>query len=218
MFRRDILTIRDGDDLYLYLNGTEDNIKVSSYFRSDATEKYAVDEIRFADGTVWNIDTVKTRVQDPTGHDDVLYAYVTGGILHGADGDDTLYGESGSDQLWGDKGADTLRGDYGDDTLYGGVGNDTLYGEYNNDTLIGNAGDDTLYGGSGSDTYYFERGFGRDTINNGSYSYDSISSRTDVIEFGVDINTSDILARRGTATPTTTHMTFIYSLQAQMTG
>ncbi|MEW8087775.1 MAG: calcium-binding protein, partial [Candidatus Thiodiazotropha endolucinida] len=193
----DILAIRNSDDLYLYLNGTNDRIKIYSYFRNDATDKYAVDEVRFADGTVWDIDTVKTLVQQATGHNDTLYAYTPGDSLHGAGGNDTLYGENGSDQLWGDAGADTLRGDYGDDTLHGGVGNDTLYGDADNDTLIGDVGNDTLYGGNGSDTYYFERGFGQDTINNGTYSYDAISSRTDAIEFGAGITTADILARRG---------------------
>ncbi|MES9948135.1 MAG: calcium-binding protein, partial [Candidatus Thiodiazotropha sp.] len=194
----DISAIRGSNrELYLHLNGTGDRIKVVNYFQSDATTKYAVDEIRFADGTVWDIDTVKTLVQQSTGHNDSLYAYTPGDSLHGAGGNDTLYGENGSDQLWGDAGADTLRGNYGDDTLHGGVGNDTLYGGANNDTLIGDVGNDTLYGGSGSDTYYFERGFGQDTINNSTYSYDAISSRTDVIEFGAGIVSTDISAIRG---------------------
>ncbi|MGD8912634.1 MAG: calcium-binding protein, partial [Candidatus Thiodiazotropha sp.] len=193
----DILVRRTGNDLYLYLSGTEDRVRVYNYFSTDASTKYAVDEVRFADGTVWTIDTLKTLVQESSGHDDTLYAYTSGETLYGAGGNDTLTGESGSDQLWGETGNDTLWGNDGDDTLQGGVGNDTLYGGANDDTLIGDVGDDTLYGGNGSDIYYFERGFGQDTLDNGTYSYDAITSRTDAIEFGADISATDILARRG---------------------
>ena len=187
------------DNLYLYLSGTNDKIKVSGFFRQDGTAANAVNEIRFADGTVWNVDEVKLRAQGTTEHNDTLYSNSAGGTLHGAGGDDVLYGDSGADALWGDAGNDNLQGDYGNDTLHGGVGNDTLRGGYGDDRLIGDVGDDTLYGGSGSDVYFFERGFGWDTINNSTYSYDSVSSRTDAIEFGTGITTEDIWVRRGTS-------------------
>ncbi|MES9851113.1 MAG: calcium-binding protein [Candidatus Thiodiazotropha sp. L084R] len=193
--------VRQGSssDLYIYLTGTDDRIKVTNYFHQDVTTAYAVDEIRFADGTVWNIDEVKLRVQSSTGHNDSLYAYTPGDVLHGAGGNDTLNGFTGNDELWGDSGNDTLLGDDGDDTLRGGVGDDHLRGGNDDDTLIGGIGDDTLYGGSGSDTYFFDRGFGRDSINNSLYSSDSVSSRTDAIEFGAGITSEDVLVRQGSS-------------------
>ncbi|MCU7934082.1 MAG: hypothetical protein KZQ99_04275, partial [Candidatus Thiodiazotropha sp. (ex Dulcina madagascariensis)] len=192
----DVWARRTGDDLYLYLSGADDQVRVENYFRSDATDKYVLNEIRFADGTVWSIDTVKGLVQQPTGWNDTLYAYSPGSVLQGAGGEDTLYGEAGNDELQGGAGSDRLWGRAGDDRLLGGVGNDTLYGEAGNDTLEGGAGDDDLSGGNGSDTYHFERGFGRDRIDNGVHNSEAVSSRTDAIQFGAGIATTDVWVGR----------------------
>ena len=53
-----------------------------------------------------------------------------------------------------------------DNTIRGGARNDRLNGKDGNDQLIGAAGKDTLTGGEGSDTYVYNRGGGKDTINN----------------------------------------------------
>ncbi|MDJ1447553.1 calcium-binding protein, partial [Pseudomonas aeruginosa] len=53
----DILLNRDSDNLVLTLKNSTDRITVSSYFSQDATSNYRLEEIRFVDGQVLNIDT-----------------------------------------------------------------------------------------------------------------------------------------------------------------
>ncbi|WP_165669492.1 calcium-binding protein, partial [Metapseudomonas otitidis] len=170
----DILITRSGNDLVLSLSGTADRITVSYYFSYDATTPYTVEEIRFADGTVWNIDTVKQMILLGTTGNDLLIGYATHDRLEGGEGNDTLYAGNGNDLLLGGNGNDNLNGDAGDDVLIGGQGNDILDG------------------GAGNDTYRFERGWGSDTIN----SYDSTANKLDAIEFGAGIAASDILITR----------------------
>ncbi|WP_078055570.1 putative Ig domain-containing protein [Rappaport israeli] len=65
----------------------------------------------------------------------------------------------------GESGDDTLRGSWFNDTLIGGKGDDTLIGLIGNDTLIGGKGNDLLQGGLGSDIYQFNKGDGKDIID-----------------------------------------------------
>ncbi|QWF62891.1 calcium-binding protein [Ralstonia solanacearum] len=206
----DIVATRSGDDLILSLHNSSDKITVQSYFYSDASGPYRIDQVRFADGTSWDVATVKALVQAPTSGADNLYGYASDDALNGLDGNDTIRGYGGNDTLRGDAGADNLFGgdgndvldggadnDYlygeaGDDSLQGGAGTDTLYGGNGNDTLEGGAGNDYLSGENGSDTYVFNSGWGQDTI----YNYDTTAGRSDVIEFGTGIAASDILATR----------------------
>ncbi|MCP8464201.1 hypothetical protein NK553_09600, partial [Pseudomonas sp. ZM23] len=55
----DIVVTRFGDDLILRLKGSTDQITVQSYFNGDAAGSYRLEEVRFADGTAWNIAQVK---------------------------------------------------------------------------------------------------------------------------------------------------------------
>jgi hypothetical protein len=68
--------------------------------------------------------------------------------VRGGDGDDTLSGGV----LEGGAGADTLTGTGGDDSLIGGGGVDTLAGGDGNDALTGGEAADVMDGGPGSDT------------------------------------------------------------------
>ncbi|WP_248167489.1 calcium-binding protein [Ralstonia pseudosolanacearum] len=197
----DIVATRSGDDLILSLRNSSDRVTVQSHFNSDATGPYRIEQVRFADGTSWDVAAVKALVQAPTSGADNLYGYASDDTLNGLDGNDTLRGYGGNDTLRGDAGADTLYGgdgndsidgEAGDDHLLGGSGNDTLYGGNGNDTLEGGAGNDYLVGNEGSDTYVFNSGWGQDTI----YNYDTSSGRSDVIAFGDGIAASDIIATR----------------------
>ena len=58
----------------LTLKNSTDRITVSSYFSQDATSNYRLEEIRFVDGQVLNIDTVKSLVQQATDGNDAGYA------------------------------------------------------------------------------------------------------------------------------------------------
>ncbi len=205
-----MIATRSGEDLILSLRNTSDKITVQYYFSNDATGPYRVDQVRFADGTSWDVAAVKALVQVPTSGADNLYGYASDDVLNGLDGNDTLRGYAGNDTLRGDAGADTLYGGDGNDTVDGGADNDYLYGENGDDNLLGGAGNDTLYGGSGndtleggagndylsgeggSDTYVFNSGWGQDTIGN----YDTTSGRSDIIAFGTGIAATDVIATR----------------------
>ncbi|WP_143481806.1 calcium-binding protein, partial [Pseudomonas citronellolis] len=172
----DILVGRWGTDLILSLKGSDDRITLTNYLTNDGNNSYRLDEIRFADGTIWDVERIKTM------------------LLQGGEGNDTLIGYASDDRLSGGTGNDRLYGEAGHDWLEGGVGNDSLYGDAGNDTLIGGAGSDYLTGGEGSDVYRFERGWGQDRIDN----YDRGTDKVDAIEFGSDISADDIqLSRRG---------------------
>ncbi|MBO3712989.1 MAG: hypothetical protein J5X22_21645 [Candidatus Accumulibacter sp.] len=129
---------RDGTALMLSINGTADSLRINSYFSDDATGGYQVEQIKFADGTIWDVATIKSKVLAGTVENDVRYGYATDDSLSGGTGDDTLYGAAGND------------------TLSGGIGIDRLYGDSGDDVLIGGTGKDTLVGGNGNDLFRFD--------------------------------------------------------------
>lgn len=112
----DITLTRSDEDLYIYINGTLDVLKVNRYFMMDGGSPNAVEEIVFSDGSVWRISQVKSMVLVPTEEADHLYGY---------SGDDVLNGLGGNDVVEGGNGDDTLSGGLGDDVLKGGNGADT---------------------------------------------------------------------------------------------
>ncbi|WP_426112036.1 calcium-binding protein [Pseudomonas sp. DSP3-2-2] len=206
----DIAVTRSGDSLILTLRGTTDRITVSSYFSNDGVSAYQLESIKFADGTNWSLDQVKSLAMQSTDGNDSIWGYASDDTLSGGLGDDTLYGQAGNDTLKGDAGNDTLNGGDGTDllsggdgvdTLYGGAGADLLEGNSGNDNLNGDAGDDvldggagndSLSGGAGSDTYRFSRGWGQDSISN----YDTSTNKSDAIEFASGIVPGDIAVTR----------------------
>jgi Ca2+-binding RTX toxin-like protein len=135
--------------------------------------------------------------------DDIIEGNRGDDHLYGGADDDELYGEAGEDHLYGGAGRDELEGGADDDHLYGGAGRDELeggagedhlYGGADDDDLEGGAGEDHLYGGAGrddleggegNDTYYYNRGDGRDTI-------DDRGGNGDKLIFGEDIILSDL--------------------------
>ncbi len=179
------------NDLYLTLGSTGEIITVSHYFEGDGAGGYALNAIEFADGTSWDVDTVKAKVLQGTDGDDFLTGFATDDVMNGGDGDDIFRGRDGDDTLNGGNGNDTLRGQDGDDTLHGGAGRDSLYGGAGNDTLRGGTGaNDYLSGGSGNDTYLFGPGDGNTTIR------DTGAGRNDVLRFLEGIAASDVTASR----------------------
>jgi Ca2+-binding RTX toxin-like protein len=191
----DIQASRSGNQLILTLTGTTDRIVVNEFFQSDATTGYRVDEVRFADGTVWNIAQIKTMVLPGTAGNDVISGYGSDDVLSGSHGNDTMSGFAGNDVIQGEEGNDSLKGGAGHDLLLGGDGTDLLAGEAGNDTLEGGAGNDALEGGADSDLYRFSRGWGQDTINNN----DSGTGKVDAIEFAGDIAPGEVnITRSGT--------------------
>lgn len=98
--------------------------------------QWAFNQVRFADGTVWNMDDIQTRIHTTTDRDNVLNGSAT---------DDTLSGAGGNDLVYGRDGNDTLIGGAGDDALYGGAGNDTYVVDGQGvDLVVDTAGDNLV--------------------------------------------------------------------------
>ncbi|CAH0244973.1 Bifunctional hemolysin/adenylate cyclase [Pseudomonas sp. Bi70] len=171
---QDVTMLRSGSDLLLRLNNGQDSIRVQTFFNQDGAGGYQIDRIDFADGTQWDVTTIKQMVLQATDGVDQLTGYATGDVINGGIGDDRIEGLAG------------------DDTLIGGIGNDTLNGGAGNDVLAGGGGNDYLDGGEGSDTYLFGRGDGYDRISN----YDLTAGRVDVLQLAEGIVQSDIRLNR----------------------
>jgi Ca2+-binding RTX toxin-like protein len=160
-------------NLELSIAGTNDKITVYHQFGSTgysgpyATPGQVIENITFADGTVWDTATISSKVHNLTGtaSSDSFSAWDANNFtFSGLGGNDTLYGGSGNDSFDGGDGVDYLVGNGGVDTLVGGAGTDTLDGSDGNDVLTGGIDNDTLYGGYGDDTYVFATGDGQDVI------------------------------------------------------
>jgi trimeric autotransporter adhesin len=180
------------DDFVIKVIGTSDQLTVENAFSQDGLSRYAIDEIRFADGTVWDRLAIRAKALEATAGNDTLYAYSTGNALSGLGGNDVIYGAAGTDVLDGGDGSDTLIGANGSDTLTGGAGADNLNGDAGADVLDGGAGGDDLTGGLGADVYRFGLGDGQDFIRN----YESTQS-VDVLEFKAGVAPTGLIVRRG---------------------
>ncbi len=208
----DVTVRRDGDALLLTVKGStpSSSLRVTDYFVADASGGYQIEKIKFADGTSWDVNAIKSKVLVASGGNDTLTGYASadsisaaGGndVVHahagndtidGGDGRDQLYGEDGNDLLKGGAQDDLLDGGNGADSLLGGGGRDSLYGGLGADTLDGGNGNDLLVGGLGNDTYLFGRGSGQDTIN----SYDGTPKKLDVVRLGAQVLTSNVTLSR----------------------
>ncbi|WP_315900559.1 calcium-binding protein [Maritimibacter alkaliphilus] len=123
----------------------------------NASHSGAVEQIEWADGTVWShADLIAALGQQgvvdsagPTHQDNVLNRTAEDDVTDALGGNDLVRGLGGNDSLSG--------GD-GNDTLIGGEGNDTLRGGNGNDRLEGGPGDDVKDGGAGTDTAVYSVG------------------------------------------------------------
>ena len=84
-------------DLYLYMNGMDDAIIVRGFFDNDVSSANVVEEVRFDDGTVWDVADIKTLALQGTALTDYLYGYSSNDVLRGGEADDVLYGFAGDD-------------------------------------------------------------------------------------------------------------------------
>jgi Ca2+-binding RTX toxin-like protein len=132
------LTGSNGASLSLKISGTSDELRVQNYFANYGSTSATVENVRFADGTVWNYSHILDLASIITGtsSNDVLQAYNNDSELYGLAGDDTLNGGPGADKLYGGTGNDILKGGTGDDTLDGGSGNDQMSGGLGSDWYV----------------------------------------------------------------------------------
>ena len=188
----DIMLARSGFDLVLSISGTTDRVTVRSFFENDGNSAYALEQIRFANGTIWNKTAVLSMFLQGTSGTDTITGTAGADIIYAEGGNDLINAGDGNDTLDGGDGVDNLRGENGNDLIYGGSGNDTVYAGSGNDRLDGGTGNDYLQGDAGSDTYVFARGSGQDVV----YNHDTGTGKTDALEFGADILPSDIVITR----------------------
>ncbi len=109
-----------GKDLVLSINGTSDRVTINETM---VNGDYRLEQVRFADGTVWTHADLVSRSMLANG------------------GADTFHGSYDGETLIGGAGNDTIKARDGHDTLIGGAGNDTLSGDGNDDTYTFNRGD-----------------------------------------------------------------------------
>lgn len=180
--------------LELGIAGTSDKITLNGFYYSPGGTSFTkpLQEIRFADGSSWDMATVLEHAYAGTEGADQMEGTAAADVLNGLGGDDTLNGYAGNDTLRGGSGNDRLNGDYGHDLLLGGEGNDNLSGGEGDDTLDGGTGNDVLVGGGGNDTYLLNRGSGADSVNDYHFS----ATETGVLALGQDISSEQIWLRQ----------------------
>ncbi|WP_179958211.1 calcium-binding protein [Chitinimonas arctica] len=95
----DVTVKRDGtgDDLLLTIAGASNVLRIKSYFYQDGAGPYALEQIKFADNTVWDIATVKAKVIQGTAGNDTIVGYGSADVLDGGAGNDWLDGRGGND-------------------------------------------------------------------------------------------------------------------------
>jgi Ca2+-binding RTX toxin-like protein len=137
----------NSNDIRLSIAGTGDSVTLGLQLSGIWG---GVDQVRFADNTVWDRATLLQKATTPTSGNDTIYGDYTANTLSGGAGNDSLYGREGNDQL---------SGDTGNDILQGGAGNDTyLFNLGDGQDRISDAGE-----GSDLDTVQFGAGI---TTNN----------------------------------------------------
>jgi Ca2+-binding RTX toxin-like protein len=114
--------------------------------RSQFTQDYGVETIRFANGATFNLTTVQ---------------YTTSGTSAGETLDGIGFGGNPNDIISGLGGGDIIQGYGGNDSITGGTGNDYLYGGDGDDTYIYNSGDglDRISDQGGTDVISIGAGF-----------------------------------------------------------
>lgn len=126
----DIILSSNGARLIINIAGVAtDLITVENFFfRGDPySTTNSIQQIKFANGTIWDIDTILSKLPPSTVGADVIYGSNQTDILNGLAGADSLYGNGGNDILDGGTGADTM---------VGGSGNDYFYVDNVNDVVI----------------------------------------------------------------------------------
>ena len=114
--KEDISITRQGDDLLIAINDSEDVLRVESHFGGEETGRTArryIDAIVFADDSKLAVgpsqfDALNIASQSITEENDELHGSSAADILDGLAGNDKIYGKAGADQLTGGAGDDVL--------------------------------------------------------------------------------------------------------------
>jgi Ca2+-binding RTX toxin-like protein len=150
-----VYTANSGSDIVLGRLDSADTVTISA-MNNDTTK--GIDEVHFADGTVWSYADIMARRTSFTA------------------GNDTITGTSGNETLYGGAGNDTIKGLAGNDVLAGGAGNDTLSGGDGDDVYRFAAGD-------GQD-----RVTDRDSSGTGDGGFDTIQLAAGILPANVTVS------------------------------
>jgi Ca2+-binding RTX toxin-like protein len=172
--------------LEVAITGSADKVTINSFFYNDDTANgyNGVQQLSFADGTVWDLAFIRARLFAGTAGNDALRGTVLAETLNGGAGNDSLNGAAGNDTLDGGDGADTLDGEAHNDSILGGTGNDSLRGGDGDDMLTGGDGNDVLMGGQGIDVV--DAGTGNDVLGDSSNFGDPNFSHLNIEGLGND--------------------------------
>uniref|UniRef100_UPI000A8D62FE calcium-binding protein n=1 Tax=Marinagarivorans algicola TaxID=1513270 RepID=UPI000A8D62FE len=192
-----VARVYDGNrhSLQLAFANEGDSLLIRRYFYLDnpANSHNPVQEIHFANGTIWYPVDIWTKLLAGTEGVDNVTGSFEADTINGGVGNDTLYGQGGDDTLQGGIDNDTLYGGDGADELYGEEGNDSLNGDNGNDTLDGGAGNDTLNGGYGNNSYHYGIGYGSDIISDFS---DTTADKLNRLILGTGITPESVAVAR----------------------
>jgi trimeric autotransporter adhesin len=149
----DIVFEHSGQNLILKINGTTDQITISSWGYGPANQ---IENVTFTDGTTWDQSYLQQQALhlNGTANDDgdLRGWYAQSSNINGLSGNDLIYGGSAND---------TLNGGAGDDTMVGYAGDDTY--------IVDSIGDLVVEGDGSLIDYYLATG-GNDTVQ-ASISY-----------------------------------------------
>lgn len=147
----DLVFSYEAQDLLITFKNSSDQIRFSNW---GAFAQRPLQQIEFADGTIWDSETLSSLIPDPSA---------------GIHWDNTLTLASGTENK-------TVIGTSSNDYMLGQVSDDLLYGNDGDDTISGGIGNDTIYGGHGSDLYLFGIGSGNDVIVCGDGALGAVDS------------------------------------------
>ncbi|MEO6745638.1 MAG: calcium-binding protein [Caldimonas sp.] len=107
---------RDVTGLVLELTATGDSVEL--HHSHQVFQPGQVENVRFADGTVWDLTAMNARLAGVLGTDadDVINDPGSSSVLRGYAGNDVISAYGGNDVLDGGVGNDVMNGDLGDDT------------------------------------------------------------------------------------------------------
>ena len=177
------------DDLVIAIGNNGDQIQVQNFFRSGSTP--GISQIVFADGTVWDVAEIDSRLIDLQGTVDMFTGTVSDDAYTIDHRDDYIYesADSGVDTV-NSSVTYTLSSNLENLVLtgsldIGGAGNDlnnTITGNGADNYIDGKDGSDVLIGGDGNDTYFI-RAYG-----SGSYDIDPLlpDTVTELAGGGID--------------------------------
>ena len=154
------------DDLLVVLDGGADQILIDRYFAPAEHGDWLLEQIAFADGTVWQLSDVLSRVitvgtpngmTGTSGNDVFIVDHTQDAITSAGAGVDTVQSSVDYTLAASDLENLTLTGSF-DIAGTGNSGNNVIQGNAGHNTLNGGGGVDTLYGGAGDDWYGIDLG------------------------------------------------------------